>query len=48
MRIIESTQAADGAIIYELFLEGRPKEPSYEIRTVEGGEPELLKERWKH
>jgi hypothetical protein len=46
VRIIESVQA-DGAIIYELFADGRPADPAYEIR-VRSGTVELLEERWVH
>ena len=46
VRIIESIQT-DGAIIYELFAEGKPADPAYEVR-VRGGEVELLTERWEH
>lgn len=47
VRIIESIQT-DGAIIYEMFVEGVPDDPSYEIRVTEGGPPELLSGRWEH
>lgn len=47
VRIIESVQT-DGAIIYELFLAGTPSDPSFEIRTRENADPELLSERWEH
>ena len=46
-RIIESVQT-DGSIIYELFLSGKPSDPSFEIRKRENMPPELLSERWEH
>ena len=46
VRTIESTQT-DGAVIYELFADGMPSDPSWEVR-VHGGEAELLDERWMH
>lgn len=36
VRVIESTQAEDGAVIYELFAEGRPEAPSLEVRLADG------------
>jgi hypothetical protein len=36
VRVIESTQTEDGAVIYELFAEGRPEAPSLEVRVVNG------------
>lgn len=36
VRVIESTQAESGAVIYELFAEGRPEAPSMEVRLVNG------------
>lgn len=36
VRVIESTQTEDGAVIYELFAEGRPEAPSMEVRLVDG------------
>lgn len=36
VRVIESTQVGDGAVIYELFAEGRPEAPSMEIRVANG------------
>ena len=47
VRIIESTQAADGAVIYELFAEGQPATPSLEVR-VKDGKTDVLKEVWPH
>jgi predicted small lipoprotein YifL len=41
VRVIESTQTEDGAVIYELFAEGRPEAPSMEVRVVSGA-PELM------
>lgn len=46
IRIIESIQS-DGAVIYELFEEGKPTDPAEEIRVSEG-KIERLKERWAH
>lgn len=36
VRVIESTQVEDGAVIYELFAEGRPEAPSMEVRAADG------------
>ena len=36
VRVIESTQAESGAVIYELFADGRPEAPSMEVRVVDG------------
>lgn len=47
VRVIESTQAEDGAIIYELFADGQPATPSLEIR-VHDGQAGVLKEAWPH
>lgn len=47
VRVIESTQAEDGAVIYELFAEGQPATPALEVR-VKDGETEVLKEVWPH
>jgi len=47
VRIIESVQAADGAIIYELFADGQPATPALEVR-VANGRTEVLKEAWPH
>ena len=47
VRIIESTQADDGSIIYELFAEGQPATPALEVRVKDGG-AEVLKEVWPH
>lgn len=46
VRIIESVQT-DGAVIYELFAEGKPADPAFEVR-VQDGKAELLTERWFH
>lgn len=46
VRIIESVQT-DGAVIYELFADGQPSDPAFEVRVL-GGEVELLTERWIH
>lgn len=47
VRIIESTQAEDGAVIYELFAEGQPATPALEVRVVDG-QAEVLSEVWPH
>ncbi|HET9231032.1 MAG TPA: hypothetical protein VFO00_07070 [Vitreimonas sp.] len=36
VRVIESAQTEDGAVIYELFAEGRPEAPSMEVRLIDG------------
>ena len=46
-RVIESKQADDGSVIYELFAPGRRDEPAMEIR-VRDGKAEVLSERWAH
>lgn len=46
VRIIESVQT-DGAVIFELFEDGKPSDPAHEIR-VYAGEVTLLTERWEH
>ncbi len=45
-RIIESVQK-DKSIIYEFFLQGKPKDPAFEVK-FSGGEASLLNERWEH
>lgn len=45
-RVIESTQT-DGAIIYEVFIEGYSSDPRFEIYSKEG-EFKLLSTRWEH
>ncbi|WP_332640490.1 hypothetical protein [Brevundimonas sp.] len=47
VRVIESTQADDGSVIYELFAEGQPATPALEVRVVDG-RAEVLKEAWPH
>lgn len=47
VRVIESVQT-DDSIIYEFFLEGKPADPSFEIRSVKGSAPKLLTERAEH
>lgn len=47
VRVIESTQSEDGAVIYELFAEGRPEAPSMEVRFV-GGEARVMTEANPH
>ena len=46
VRTIESVQT-DGAVIYELFADGQPSDPDWEVR-VHAGKVELLDERWVH
>ena len=46
VRVIESTQN-DGMVIYELFAEGRPKEPALEV-SWKGGVAKVLAETWPH
>ncbi len=46
VRVIESLQQ-DGTVIYELFQDGNPKEPSAEI-AVKDGKAKMLTERWKY
>lgn len=36
VRVIESLQVEDGAMIYELFAEGRPEAPAMEVRVADG------------
>lgn len=47
VRVIESVQAADGAVIYELFADGQPATPALEVR-VGDGRTEVLREAWPH
>lgn len=47
VRVIESVQAADGAVIYELFADGQPAVPVLEVR-VKDSRAEVLKEAWPH
>ena len=47
VRVIESRQAADGSIVYELFAAGKPAEPSLEV-MLKDGEAKVLSERWPH
>jgi hypothetical protein len=47
VRIIESTQAEDGSVIYELFADGQPTTPVLEVRVVDD-KAEVLKETWPH
>ena len=46
VRVIESLQR-DGTVIYELFQDGNPKEPSAEI-SVKDGKAKMLTDRWKY
>ncbi len=47
VRVIESVQAEDGAVIYELFADGQPATPALEVHAA-GGRIEVLKETWPH
>lgn len=47
VRVIESTQAGDGAIIYELFADGQPATPVLEVRAA-NGRTDVLAEAWPH
>lgn len=47
VRVIESTQADDGSVIYELFADGQPAMPAVEVRVL-NGRAEILKEAWPH
>lgn len=46
VRIIESRQT-DGTVIYELFAEGQPADPSMEV-SFRDGVAAVLDERWPH
>jgi hypothetical protein len=46
VRVIESKQA-DGMLIYELFAEGKPEEPSMEV-SLKDGQAKVLAEVWPH
>lgn len=47
VRIIESVQAEDGAVIYELFADGQPAAPVLEVK-VQDGQTGVLREVWPH
>lgn len=47
VRVIESVQAEDGAVIYELFADGQPATPALEVRLA-NGRAEVLREAWPH
>ena len=47
VRIIESVQASDDFVIYELFAEGQAETPALEVRLADG-KAERLKEAWPH
>ena len=47
VRVIESVQADDGAVIYELFADGQPATPALEVRKT-GRRVEVLREVWPH
>ena len=47
VRVIESVQTEDNSIIYEVFVDGHPSDPTFEIQ-VDGEEAKLLAERAKH
>jgi hypothetical protein len=36
VRVIESTQTSDGAVIFELFRQGSPEAPAMEVRVADG------------
>lgn len=46
-RVIESVQTNDNSIIYEIFVDGQPAEPSFEVQVI-GEEANLLAERAEH
>lgn len=46
-RIIESQQTEDGSIIYEVFIEGKPSDPHFEVQ-IKDGHASLLKQRAIH
>ncbi len=47
VRVIESAQAGDGSIIYELFAAGQPATPVLEVRAA-NGRTDVLTEAWPH
>ena len=47
VRVIESTQAEDGAVIYELFADGQPATHVLEVRAA-NGRTDVLTEAWPH
>lgn len=47
VRVIESVQASDGTVIYELFAQGQPGTPALEVRFAQG-KAERLSEAWPH
>jgi hypothetical protein len=46
VRVIESKQN-DGAVVYELFAEGQPKDPAIEVMWKDG-QAKVLTNRWPH
>lgn len=46
VRVIESRQT-DGAVVYELFAAGQPREPAIEVMWKDG-QARVLTERWPH
>ncbi|WP_374470271.1 hypothetical protein [Phenylobacterium sp.] len=46
VRVIESRQT-DGAVVYELFAEGQPKDPALEVMWKDG-QATVLENRWPH
>lgn len=48
VRVIESKQAEADMIIYEIFVEGHPSTPRFEVSVTDGGSPVLLDTPWKH
>jgi len=48
VRVIESKQADTGTIIYEIFIEGHPEKPRFEVSVAGNLPAELLDTPWKH
>ncbi len=46
-RVIESVQADDKSVVYELFAPGQPKDPAIEVMW-KNNKAEVLKEKWPH
>ena len=46
-RVIESVQTNDNSIIYEIFVEGHPSDPRFEVQVI-GEDATLLAERAEH
>ncbi|MBL8628830.1 MAG: hypothetical protein JNM81_04330 [Rhodospirillaceae bacterium] len=47
VRVIESKQADDKGVVYELFAPGQPQDPAVEVMW-KNNKAEVLKERWPH